>query len=210
MKTAYDQIAGRSVERLAALSDGIFGVAMTLLLLDLHVPAHELVKSNADLWRTLGDLAPQLFVYLMSFLTLGIFWIGQQTQLNYLTQSDRHLTWIHLGFLFAVTIMPFSTRLLTDYSEFQAALIVYWLNIVALGGMLYLTWGYATRARLVEPDLSLDIQSAVCRRIVIAQALYALGASLSFFSTYMSIAFIIVVQLNYVLAPGQWRWLRRT
>ena len=112
MNTSYNQIAGQSVERLAALSDGIFGVAMTLLLLELHVPAKELIHSEGDLRHALAVLAPRLLVYLMSFLTLGIFWVGQQTQLNHLERSERHLTWIHLAFLFLVTLMPFSTRLL--------------------------------------------------------------------------------------------------
>ena len=81
MSISYDRIAGQSVERLAALSDGIFGVAMTLLLLELHVPAKEFIHSEADLWHALARLAPQLVVYLMSFITLGIFWVGQQTQI---------------------------------------------------------------------------------------------------------------------------------
>ena len=133
MATTYDHIAGQSVERLAALSDGIFGVAMTLLLLDLHTPAKEIIHSESDLVGALWGLAPNLLVYLMSFLTLGIYWVGQQTQLNYLIRSDRHLTWIHLAFLFAVTIMPFSTRLLADYIEYRTALIAYWFNIFVLG-----------------------------------------------------------------------------
>ena len=87
----YNQVAGRT-ERLAALSDGIFGVAMTLLLLQLHVPAKELIHSEGDLRHALLALAPQLLVYLMSFMTLGIFWVGQQTQLNHLVDSERHFT----------------------------------------------------------------------------------------------------------------------
>ena len=100
------------MERLAALSDGIFAVAMTLLVLDLRVPATEAVRSEHDLWHALAALSPQIVMYMMSFITLGIFWVGQQTQLNYLARSNRSLTWIHIGFLFAVTITPFSTRLL--------------------------------------------------------------------------------------------------
>jgi hypothetical protein len=75
----YNAIAGRSVERLAALSDGIFAVAMTLLVLDLRVPAAETLRSENGLWVALLALSPPLIVYLMSFLTLGIFWVGQQT-----------------------------------------------------------------------------------------------------------------------------------
>ena len=201
METSYNRIAGTSVERLAALSDGIFGVAMTLLLLDLHTPAKELIHSEADLWRALGNLSPLLLVYLMSFVTLGIFWVGQQTQLNHLERSDRHLTWIHLAFLFLVTLMPFSTRLLVDFIDYRAALLVYWLNILLFGIILYAAWGRATRAKLVKEELPFEVQAAICHRIILAQTLYAFGALLCIFSTYLSIGFIILVQLNYAIAP---------
>src|SRR5580693_6059335 len=102
MGARYNAIAGQSVERLAALSDGLFAVAMTLLVLDLKVPAAEAIRSDKALLGALAELAPRLVIYLMSFLTLGIFWVGQQTQLNHLARGDRHLTWIHLMFLFAI------------------------------------------------------------------------------------------------------------
>jgi uncharacterized membrane protein len=205
VETSYNRIAGTSVERLAALSDGIFGVAMTLLLLDLHVPAKELIHTESDLFHALLNLAPLLVVYLMSFITLGIFWVGQQTQLNHLERSDRHLTWIHLAFLFVVTLMPFSTRLLADDIDYRCAVIVYWLNILLFGILLYASWGRATRAGLVKEDLALSTRAAICRRIIFGQALYGFGALLCFFSTYLSIGFIILVQLNYAIAPATWR-----
>jgi uncharacterized membrane protein len=71
--TSYNRIAGQSVERLAALSDGIFAVAMTLLVLELHVPVREAIHSERDLRRALALLTPQILIYMMSFLTLGIF-----------------------------------------------------------------------------------------------------------------------------------------
>ena len=95
MATGYNRIAGQSVERLAALSDGIFAFAMTLLVLDLHVPVSEAVHNESDLWRGLTALAPRLLMYMMSFLTLGIFWNGQQAQLNHLycsTSASRGST----------------------------------------------------------------------------------------------------------------------
>src|SRR5712692_354122 len=112
MNISYNRIAGQSVERLAALSDGIFAVAMTLLVLDLRAPAAEAVHSEHDLWRALAAPSPRLVMYMMSFMTLGIFWVGQQTQLHHLARSDRSLTWIHILFLFTVSITPFSTTLL--------------------------------------------------------------------------------------------------
>jgi uncharacterized membrane protein len=206
MATGYNQIAGQSVERLAALSDGIFGVAMTLLLLELHVPAKELIAGEGDLRRALFALAPQLLVYLMSFLTLGIFWVGQQTQLNHLECSERHLTWIHLAFLFCVTLMPFSTRMLAEFITYRTALITYWANILVLGGALFISWGRALRAGVVKSDMSPEVPAAICRRILIAQALYAFAALLCVISTYWSIACIVLLQLNYAIAP---RFLNR-
>ena len=200
MTLSYNRIAGQSVERLAALSDGIFAVAMTLMVLDLRLPAAAIHGEHA-LWRALWELLPRLLTYLMSFLTLGIFWVGQQTQLNHLARSDRHLSWIHLGFLFAVTLSPFSTMLLAEFMAYRASLLVYWINILLLGAILYGSWGYAIRAGLVKDDLPADVPAAICRRIVIAQALYAAGAVLCIINTRWSIAFILLVQLNYAVAP---------
>ena len=202
MDISYNRIAGQSVERLAALSDGIFAVAMTLLLLELHVPATKLVHSEGDLRRALLALAPQLLIYLMSFLTLGIFWVGQQAQLNHLKRSNVRLTWIHLLFLFAVTLLPISTKFLAEFLIYRTALLAYWFNILVFGAVLYISWGYATRNVLIKDDLPREIPAAICRRILIAQALYALAASLCFFSTRLSIALIVLFQLNYVVAPG--------
>ncbi|MGH9328678.1 MAG: TMEM175 family protein [Terriglobia bacterium] len=201
MKLSYNKFAGRNVDRLAALSDGIFAVAMTLLVLDLRVPTVEAVHSEHDLWRALAALAPELVTYLMSFLTLGIFWVGQRTQLNDLARADRDLSWIHIAFLFVVTLTPFSTSLLARFIDFRLALLAYWVNILLLGVILYLSWGYALRARLVRDDLPIEVPAAVCRRIKIAQALYALGAALCVISPSWSIAFIVLVQLNYAVAP---------
>jgi uncharacterized membrane protein len=199
MKFSYNQIAGQSVDRLAALSDGIFAVAMTLLVLELHVPARDFIHSEVELRHALAPLLPQLLVYLMSFMTLGIFWVGQQTQLNHLERSDRDLTWIHLAFLFTVTIMPFSTRLLTEFLSYRTALLAYWVNILALGAVLYFSWGYATKGSLVRKDIPAEVPPAICRRILIGQSLYAFGALLCVFHTYWSIAFIVLVQLNYAI-----------
>lgn len=202
MRTNYDIFAGQSAERLAALSDGIFGVGMTLLVLDLRVPLTEVIHSEHGLLVGLTVILPQFVMYLMSFMTLGIFWVGQQTQINHLDRSDRHLTWISLAFLFAVTLVPFSTKLLAEFYTFRTALLAYWLNIVLLGIGLYSAWGYAYRHKLLKHGTPAAVPAAVCRRIIFAQSFYAVGAALCIWDTRLSIAAIVAVQLFYVLAPG--------
>jgi len=201
MKTTYNRLAGNSVERLAALSDGIFGVAMTLLLLDLQLPSVAGIHSEADLGRAIVSTLPRLLLYLLSFLTLGIFWIGQQAQLNHLERSDHHLTWIHLSFLFLVTLLPVSTKFLAAFITYRLALLTYWFIIFLLGAVLYGSWGWAIREKRVKDEVTPVIAAAICRRIQIAQLLLAVGAALCVINTYVSIGFIVLVQLSYTVAP---------
>lgn len=201
MPHVYNAIAGRSLERIGALSDGLFAIAMTLIVLEIHVPAPAGVQTERELWHALAALTPRLVTYLMSFLTLGIFWTGQQTQLSQLRESDRNVLWIHFGFLAAVSLMPFSTSLLAEYITFRTALLLYWANILLLGAILYGAWAYVLRAGLVKEDAPPDISALIRRRILIAQLLYGCGAALSVFGTPWSIAFIVLVQLNYAIAP---------
>ena len=109
--------------------------------------------------------------------------------------------WIHLAFLLAVTLTPFSTGLLAAFITFRLAIVVYWLNIVLLGIMLFVSWRYAQLTHLMKDEVTTEICSANERRIVIAQSLYAFGALLCVINTYVSIGFIVLVQLNYAIAP---------
>ena len=201
MDKDYNRIAGQGLDRAAALSDGVFAVAMTLIVLDIRIPEGVSAHSDADLCALLVGLAPRLAMYLMSFLTLGIFWVGQQTQLNQFTRTDRDLSWIHLVFLAWVALMPFSTMLLARFITLRVALLVYWFNILLLGATLLWSWAHAERAGLVKPDLPPTVGPAVRRRIIIAQALYAFGALLCLINPYWSLGFILLVQLNYAIAP---------
>jgi TMEM175 potassium channel family protein len=113
---------------------------MTLLVLEMRAPLAEAIHGENDLWRALGGLAPRIITYVMSFITLGIFWVGQQTQLNHLARSDRGLSWIHLFFLFAVSITPFSTSLLAQFIACRAWWSIAFIVMVQLN--------YAIAARL--------------------------------------------------------------
>ena len=92
---SYNQLAGTSLDRLAGISDGIFSVGMTLLVLGLAVPTLSAAgTTDSELWSALAKLGPNVLVYTMSFMTLGIFWVGQGTQMGQLSRSDRHYVWL--------------------------------------------------------------------------------------------------------------------
>lgn len=202
MSKTYNQIAGQNVRRIEAISDGVFAIAMTLLVLDIHVPVSEAIHSEGDLMHAFCSLTPKLLTYFLSFLTLGIFWTGQSAQYSYIERSDRHLNWISLFFLLAVSILPFTTAFLGEFIHFRFAIGVYWFNILMLGLLIYIHWDYADRHGFValEGAEREAVDRAVRRRVIIAQTLYGMGALLCFINTYLSIFVIIIIQLNYAFA----------
>jgi uncharacterized membrane protein len=199
--TLYNRIAAQDLGRLAALSDGIFAFAATVLVLEIHIPDSLDIHSEAQLWSGLAALGPRLITWLLSLMTLGIFWVGQQTQLNQVDHADRDLTWLHFVFLTFVTVLPFSTRLLAEFITYETAFLIYWLNILLCGLSLLVCAHYAERAGLLKTDAPEHFARAYRKRIVIAQALYAVGAALGLVSIPLGIGFIVLTQLNYASAP---------
>jgi len=202
MSVVYNQIANRSVERIGALSDGLFAIAMTLIVLEIRVPPLDAHATDGQLAAALGDLAPRFVTYLLSFLTLGIFWNGQQTQLSYVERGNRDLAWLELLFLAIIALFPFTTSLLADHIDLRLALALYWLNIFLAGAALYAIWEYVERSGLTGEGTAPAVGAAIRRRIGIAQLLYFMGLVIALLiGTYPAIAWIVLVQLNYAIAP---------
>jgi uncharacterized membrane protein len=203
MKTTrptYNQIAGQNLHRTEALADGVFAIAMTILVFDLKAPADQLVNSEGQIWQRLALMAPKFLTYLLGFMTLGIFWVGHTTQLTHLARTDRHSTWLNILFLMLVSLLPFTTAFLNEHIEYRSALLVYWLNIMLCGVVLYVHWHYCVRHKLIEEsEESAIVVKTLYRRIVFAQLLYAAGGLLCLFNNYLSIGAILAVQFNYAL-----------
>ena len=186
--------------RVVGITDGVFAIALTLIVLEIRVPAHEMVHSEGELLSAIAALAPRFLTYALSFLTLTIFWFGQQAQHGLIARSDRRLATLNLCFLAFIALLPFSTDLLADFLEFRTAVLVYWLNLLMLGVTLFASWWYAEKSGLVAEDVDAEIRRTVYMRIVKAQILWAVGAALSLASPLLSVGFILVVQLIYAAA----------
>lgn len=194
----YNSIAGKDTGRLIAISDAVFGVAMTLLVLEIKVP--EIEGGDKELATAFLSLMPKFLVYFLSFMTAGIFWMGQSAQFEHIKKSDRNLSWITLLFLLFVSTLPFTTAFLGDYLDHKFALAIYWLNIFLLGTVLYINWNYAERKGLISDETKNDVAAAIKKRIVIAQSMYLFGALLGLINPYLGIGVIIAIQLNYAFA----------
>jgi uncharacterized membrane protein len=204
-QVAYNEIAGRNVERIAALSDGLFAIAMTLIVLEIRVPDTAGITTDRQLLDALVPLGPRFLTYLLSFLTLGIFWNGQQTQLNHIARANRDFAWLSLLFLATIALFPFTTSLLAEFFDLRLALGLYWLNIFATGTAILGSWVYAKRAGLLRDDTGPEVDAAIRRRVTVAQALYAMGLAIGLvFGTLPAVVFIVLIQLNFAIAPRIW------
>lgn len=200
MKLTYNKLAGQSAERINAISDAVFGVAMTLLVLEIKVPDFETHVTEAELAQAFLALMPKFLVYFLSFMTAGIFWSGQAAQFRHIEKSDRNMTWINLLFLLFVSVLPFSTAFLGDHISYKFSIFLYWLNIFLMGLGLYINWTYARKHGFINEETLADVYEPIQRRIVTAQLLYFAGALLCFVNPYLSIGVIIAIQLNYAFA----------
>jgi len=205
MAEPYNRFTGQSLERLTALTDGVFAVAMTLLVLDLRVPVSAAGAEFTEhgLWQALLGLGPSFAAYLLSFTMLGTFWLAQHTLLGILGSCDRTLTWISLGFLFVVTLLPFSAALLAHYVHLRLAVGVYWLNILLLGAGLEWAARYGRAAYVpAEAGQARARLSVFRRRILLAQSLYALAALTCLASAEVSVIALAVVQAYFIVSPS--------
>jgi uncharacterized membrane protein len=138
-----------SRNRIEALTDGVFAVAMTLLVLDIKVPELEPPSATAELPLKLLALWPKFLSYLISFVILGVYWVGHHIQLSFIRRADRPLLWINVLFLLWVALVPFSTALLGEYAKTRIAIAVYGANLIAIGLSQALHIGGMPRPKLV-------------------------------------------------------------
>ena len=134
-----------------AFSDGVFAIAVTLLVLEIAVPA----GSGNDLLGALRDQWPSYLAYFVSFATIGAVWFAHTVITEYLDHADSVLIRLNLLLLLVVSFLPFPTKLLAEYvhqvrSE-RIAATVYGINLLLAMIMVSVTWRYAVRAHLVHP-----------------------------------------------------------
>ncbi|MGA3118861.1 MAG: TMEM175 family protein [Syntrophobacteraceae bacterium] len=192
-----------STTRIEALSDGVFAIAMTLMIFYIKVPQVPSERVTAELTRRLLDLWPQFLVYVISFVMLGVYWVGHHNQYRHIRRTNRILLWINNALLLSVTLIPFSTSLVGSYPTHQVAVILYATNLVLVGVVLFCHWRYATsRHALVDRNLDPTLIRLANRRILMGPALLALAIAFSFVSTLGSLALCGLVPVFYIM-PGK-------
>lgn len=187
---------GASPTRIAALVDGIFAVAMTLLVLELHVP--ELAKDDGELLSALGTLAPKILSYASGFVILGTLWIGHHLQFHYIRRSSRALLWINLSFLLVIASLPFVVALVGTYGAMRVPCLLYGATACLAMTCLLIQWQYAA-TRLVDRDVPDSVRAGLRNRVLMGMVGYGGGALLGLAVPRASLAVFMVTPLLYLL-----------
>jgi len=182
-----------TTDRIETLVDGIFAIAMTLLVLNLTVP--ELTNPIGDLtiYAVLMGLIPKFFTYALSFILLAIFWKVNHSQFYYIKRINTPLLWITIIWLLFVALVPFSTSLTGEYGNLQSAQIFFDLNLLAIGLLSALLWYYATEKKFTDEITSEEIHKIrIINLMLPAAALFAIG--LTFISpSWSSLAYASII-----------------
>jgi uncharacterized membrane protein len=141
--------------RIEALSDGIFAIVMTLLILEFHVPYLPLNAPNVEVAPALLALWPKFVSYTVTFVSLGFFWVGHHVMYHAIRRADRTLLWLNIFFFMFVSLLPFSTGVLNAFSEAFIAPLFFGANLAIIGWLLFFQWSYANS----QPDMLADLEA---------------------------------------------------
>lgn len=141
-----------TTDRLLAITDGIFAIAMTLIVLTIGVPPLSGPVSDVAIQKSLYDIAFPFFNFVLSFILLAMFWTANHKQLHYVKHVDNVFLWINIIWLLFIATVPLSTELSGAYHGYTTPQIIINLNLLGIAFLLYLSWYYATKKGLIDKE----------------------------------------------------------
>jgi TMEM175 potassium channel family protein len=192
--------------RLEAFSDGVFAIAITLLVLEIAVPH---ISRDQSLARSLGQEWPSFFGFGLSFITIGIMWINHHSMLKEIERVDHLLLVLNLLLLMGISFVPFPTAVLAEYLKESdhrlVATLLYGGTFCAIAVVWNAMWFYAAAGRrLIDRHVSDEV---IRRRKVVnlyGPALYGIGIPLAFIDPWITLAIYVILDLSYLRPIGDY------
>jgi uncharacterized membrane protein len=188
--------------RIEAFSDGVFAIAITLLILELKVPPHDSVHSVADLWKGLINLWPSYFAFLLSFGIILVSWVNHHYLFNIVEKSSRHFLYANGFLLLTITFMPFPTALLaeyigTDYVKPAVALYCFGGVVNSIGWNLLLYTVYKPKLLLYK-NLDINILDSTKRPVQLGFLVYAGSTVLAFWFPIIALTINLLLWIVWI------------
>ena len=185
--------------RIEALTDGVFAIVMTLLVLDIRVTPKEMNSEN-DVWSSVLHVVPSILTFILSFSVAGQSWSIFSNHFNYMHRTDRNENIITLLYLMFVSLLPFSTSFLSEHPWSRVAMGFYLFNILLMFSFSTLHWFYAYRIGLVKRDLCVVIHKAIMKRVKAKYIAYGIVVGCCFFSSYLALAGTIFIHIIFTFS----------
>jgi uncharacterized membrane protein len=188
----------RSPDRVVFLSDGVFAIVMTLLVLEIKVP-HDL--SHDSFRHALAELRPTLVAWIISFLITAMFWVAHRDIFARVRFVNRDLVWLNLLFLLPAALLPFAASLMGEYPDDRIALQLYGIVAVAVSVMrLAMYWYVVRRPKLLWPQAGKRRLGEGFLLSALPVWIYLIAIGVAFASTTASIVLLFSVPVIYFLS----------
>lgn len=198
------QTEEKETGRVEAFSDGVFAIAITLLVLDLKVPRAESLPAGVGLWSFLLGQWPNFLAYVASFFTVLIMWVSHHRLFNQIRRIDDVFMYINGLLLLFVSVVPFPTSLLAEHIQHesaQTAAAIYAGNSVMIAVMFNVLWRYAAhKNRLLHPHADMTFVRGINRQYWYGPPLYLIAFVMAFVNVLLTVAICFGLALFFALS----------
>ena len=167
-------------ERIKALSDGVFAIAMTLLILELKIPEHQQGETEQMFMEMLKDRLPHFINFLMSFAIIGLYWIAHTFYFKLIKETNRSIMRLNLLFLFTVAFFPFPTAVINAHGSLVSAWIFYSVSLIMMGLSLRLIFIHAVKNNLMSDSLTDDLKKYINLRGLAVPSVFLFSIPVAF------------------------------
>jgi uncharacterized membrane protein len=187
--------------RTEAFSDGVFAIAITLLILIVGVED----TPHGDLGRELLDQWPAYLAYAVSFLTIGIMWVNHHSMFRHFARVDRPLLLLNVLLLMLIAFVPFPTRVVAEFarsdSDRRAAALLYGITMTTTAIFFFAVWIYGS-TRLLHPEADRREVTGITRSYLPGVPTYATATLLAFVNSIASLIMFASIALFYALSSS--------
>jgi uncharacterized membrane protein len=192
--------------RIEAFSDGVFAIAITLLIIEVRVPSHE---TAGALGHELLRLWPSYLAYLTSFLTIGVMWVNHHHVFSYIGRADRTLMFLNTLLLMLIAFVPFPTAVLAQFLRTdgaRAGAVLYGATMTVTAILFFVWWRYiSAERRLIAEHVPDEEVADITKAYTPGTLLYGTATLLAFASPWVSAALYLLIAIFYALPLAQWR-----
>jgi uncharacterized membrane protein len=188
--------------RVEALADGVIAIAMTLLVLEVRVPELAEPITGVGMVDALWGILPNVAGYAVSFVILGMIWIGHHNQFHFIRRVDRTLLWLNIFYLLCVAFVPFATAFLARYPLQPASLLIYGGTLLLGGALHFLHWNHAVNHGLVTDEVTPETAELFRERISMGIAVYLAATIVGAFLPKVGLVLFACMPILYML-PGR-------